>query len=277
MEKKNVHIREKSNHNLFNTIGFIGGGRITRIILGGFKNSGRINECNCTVSDKQPEVLENLKKQYKEITITDDNKQSALSDIVFLAVHPPAIEEVANEVKYCLPQDKILISLAPRFTIARLSGLLNGFNKIVRMIPNAPSIINSGYNPVHFSSVFTQTEKKELLEIFSILGESPEVEEEKLEAYAVLTAMGPTYFWFQLYELHCIAKSFGLSEKESEEGIIKTVCGAVKTIYKSGLSPSSVMDLIPVKPLGHQEENIRNIYNDCLKTVFKKLKGEKQC
>ncbi|MCM8764786.1 MAG: NAD(P)-binding domain-containing protein [Candidatus Omnitrophica bacterium] len=258
-----------------NTIGFIGGGRITRIILGGFKRSGRINEYKFTISDKQPEVLENLKKEYKEIIIADDNKQSASSDIVFLAVHPPVIEQVAEDIKFCLAQDRTLISLAPRFTIAGLSVLFNGFNRIVRMIPNAPSTINSGYNPVHFSPIFTQTEKEELLGIFSMLGECPEVEEEKLEAYAILTAMGPTYLWFQLYELHSIANSFGLSEKEIEEGIIKMVCGAVKTMYKSGLSPSSVMDLIPVKPLGQQEENIKNIYRDCLKAVFKKLRGDK--
>lgn len=255
-------------------IGFIGGGRITRIILGGFKNAGKINEYKYIISDIQPEILERLKKEYTDITITDNNKQCVLSDIVFLAVHPPVIEKFADEIKTCLTQDKVLISLAPKVTIAKLSEMLNGFNRIIRMIPNAPSIINNGYNPVCFSMVFTKTEKEELLNILNILGESPEVEEEKLEAYAILTAMGPTYLWFQLFELQDIVKSFGLYEKEIEEGIIKMVCGAVKMMYKSGLSPSSVMDLIPVKPLGEEEENVKNIYRKHLNNLFKKLKGK---
>ncbi|MCM8777759.1 MAG: NAD(P)-binding domain-containing protein [Candidatus Omnitrophica bacterium] len=256
-----------------NTIGFIGGGRITRIILGGFKNAGKINEYRYIISDIQPEVLERIKREYPEITITEDNKQPTSSDIIFLAVHPPVIEKVSDEIKTCLTQDKTLISLAPKVTIAKLSDMLNGFNRIVRMIPNAPSIVNSGYNPVHFSATFTQTEKKELLDILNILGENPEVEEEKLEAYAILTAMGPTYLWFQLYKLQDIVKSFGLSEKEIEEGIIKMIYGSIKTMYKSGLPPSSVMDLVPVKPLGEEEGNIKIIYERCLNNLFKKLKG----
>ncbi len=256
-----------------NTIGFIGGGRVTRIILGGFKNAGKINEYKFIISDIQPEVLERLKREYGEITITDNNKEVISSDIIFLAVHPPVVRKVAEEIETCLTKDKVLISLAPKITIAQLSEMLNHFNKIVRMIPNAPSIINSGYNPIHFSPAFTQTEKNELLSVLNILGETPEVEEEKLEAYAILTAMGPTYLWFQLYELQDIVRDFGLPEEEIEEGIIKMVCGAVKTMYKSGLPRTDVMDLVPVKPLGEEEENIKNIYRRCLNIIFKKLKG----
>ena len=181
--------------------------------------------------------MERIKREYSGVTITDNNKEVISSNIIFLAVHPPAIEKVAEEIKTSLTQDKILISLAPKVTIAKLLKMLNGFNRIVRMISNAPSIINRGYNPVHFSTSITQKEKIELLSILDILEESHEIEEEKLEEYAILTAMGPIYLWFQLFELHDIAKSFGLRDEEIEEGIIKMVYSAVKTIYKSGISP----------------------------------------
>ncbi|MCM8761870.1 MAG: hypothetical protein NC929_00935, partial [Candidatus Omnitrophica bacterium] len=111
------------------------------------------------------------------------------------------------------------------------------------------------------------TELKEKTEI------KLEVEEEKLEAYAILTTMGPTYLWFQLYKLQDIVKSFGLSETEIEEGILKMIYGSIQTMYKSGLPPSSVMDLVPVKPLGEEEGNIKIIYERCLNNLFKKLKG----
>ncbi len=78
------------------------------------------------------------------------------------------------------------------------------------MIPNAPSIINEGYNPVAFHPALAGTDKESLLALFKILGDCPEVDEEKLESYAILTAMGPTYLWFQLYELHSLGRQFGL-------------------------------------------------------------------
>jgi len=254
-------------------VGFIGGGRITRIILGGLKNAKKMVDYKCVVSDIQPDTLEKLKRDYPEIDITDDNRKSAESSIVFFAVHPPVIGKCTDEIKGFLKKEAVIISLAPKITIAKLSEMLGSFNRIVRMIPNAPSIINSGYNPVSFSNAFTVSEKQQLLNFLNILGESPEVEEEKLEAYAILTAMGPTYIWFQLYELHNIVNKFGLDDTEIEEGITKMIYGAVKTMYNSGLTPSSVMDLVPVKPLGEDEESIKNIYRTRLENLFKKLKG----
>ena len=103
-------------------------------------------------------------------------------------------------------------------TIDTLSARLGGFDRIVRMIPNAPSIINRGYNPMAFSAAFDEKEKKGLYDFFKVLGDCPEVEEEKLEAYAVLTAMGPTYFNFQLDELQKLGESFGLTQREVQKG-----------------------------------------------------------
>jgi pyrroline-5-carboxylate reductase len=38
------------------------------------------------------------------------------------------------------------------------------------------------------------------------------------------------------------------------------------------LSPIEVMDLIPVKPLGEEETNIRNMYRTKLQGLYGKLK-----
>lgn len=226
------------------------------------------------VSDPSLEILGQLQKKFPEIAIShNDNKQPALQDLVFLAVHPPALGGVLDQIKPYLKPDAILISLAPRFTIAKMSEALGGFARIMRTIPNAPSVINAGYNPVAFSPVLTETEKMGLLHMFSALGACPQVAEKKLEAYAILTAMGPTYLWFQLYALQDLGESFGLIRSEVADGIAAMAMGAVKTMYESGLSATEVMDLIPVKPLGEDETIITNIYRAKLITLFGKLTG----
>jgi pyrroline-5-carboxylate reductase len=48
--------------------------------------------------------------------------------------------------------------------------------------------------------------------------------------------------------------------------------GTLKIVKDSGLSPAEVMDLIPVKPLGGEEANIRNIYRTKLQGLYGKLK-----
>ena len=253
-------------------LGFIGGGRITRIILSGFNHAGNMPG-QIVVSDSNIDVLTSLKTSFPDIHIAhNDNQQPAQQDIVFIALHPPVMSEILGQIKTVLKPTAILVSLAPKLNIAKISEMLNGFNRIARMIPNAPSILNEGYNPVAFSPALSKTEKEELLLLLNILGKSPEVPEDNLEAYAILTAMGPTYLWFQLQELQNIAKSFGLTAPEIEDGITNMVIGTVKTFYGSGLIPEEVMDLVPVKPLKDEEDNIKYIYRTKLAALYNKLK-----
>jgi pyrroline-5-carboxylate reductase len=141
------------------------------------------------------------------------------------------------------------------------------------MIPNAPSIVNEGYNPVAFAPALPADAKAELQEFFSVWGKCPVVAEEKLEAYAILTAMGPTYLWFQLYELQNIAESFGLTQQEVETAMTEMALAAIKTMQGAGLSPTEVMDLVPSKPLSEEEAHIKQAYHTRLENMYQKLKS----
>jgi hypothetical protein len=82
----------------------------------------------------------------------------------------------------------------------------------------------------------------------------------------------PTYFGFQWKELGEIGQKIGLSEKESNDSINSTLIASLKLMFKSGLSPHEVMDLIPVKPIGEHEAQIAEIYNTKLIGLFEKIK-----
>lgn len=255
------------------SMGFIGGGRITRIFLEAL-NRKRMLPPTVVVSDTSGDVLQKLKDKFPKIqTAQGDNAKAAGQDLVFLALHPPAVGTGLAEIKAMLKPGAVLVSLSSRFTIQALSEGLGGFDRIVRMIPNAPSVVNEGYNPVAFGPGIGREEKTALSKLFKKLGDCPEVDEDKLEAYAVITAMGPTYLWFQLFELFALGTSFGLTEKQAWKGIKKMLKGAVETVDESGLTPEEVMDLVPVKPLGEDEAMIRNAYRTKLTGLYRKLKG----
>ena len=255
------------------TIGFIGGGRVVKIILGGLKQAGKMPR-QVVVSDIDTDVLRRQKTEFPEIvTAENDNREAAGQDIVFLAVHPQVIGDVLGAIRPYLNPDSFIISLAPRLTLARISEMTGGFQRVARMVPNAPSIINEGYNPVAFYEGTNERDRGELIGMLRVLGECVEVSEEKLEACAILFAMGPTYLWFQLYELHDIGRSFGLTDRDISDGLSKMVVGAVKTMYESGMPPEEVMDLVAVKPLKEHEESIRDIYRMNLEAIYMRLKG----
>ncbi|MFZ1977126.1 MAG: NAD(P)-binding domain-containing protein [Bacteroidota bacterium] len=255
------------------SIGFIGGGRVAKIILQGWKKAGKV-PAHIVVTDIDAQVLGNLQSEFHNIeTAVNNSKLSASSDIVFIGLHPPVLGGILQEIKPVVKPSTIVVSLAPKISIAKLSEDLGDIKNIARVIPNAPSIVNKGYNPAAFFPEISAGAKQTVLELFRPLGDTPEVAEELLEAYAIFTAMGPTYLWFQLYELQALIMSFGLSANAIQDGLTKMLDGAVQTIFESGLSPAEVMNLIPLKPLAEEETVIKGFYQNRLTALYKKLKS----
>jgi len=255
------------------SFGFIGGGRVTYFLLKPLARKNALPE-KVIVADPDEAVRKRIQGISAErIHCGSNNKQAAQADVVFLAVHPPLIKEVLAEIQDELSNETIFISLAPVIPIEKLSVLLGGFKRIVRMIPNAPSIIHQGYNPVVYSDEIDATIKETLLNNFNHWGVTTEVKEATLEAYAIVTAMGPTYFWPQWIKLQELGRQFGITKTELSKAIPMMLNGAVNILYQPELSSQEVMDLIPIYPLEDEEHTINDIFQEKLTALYNKLTG----
>lgn len=252
------------------SVGFIGGGRVARIVLEGWRRAdalpGRI-----VVSDPSAEAIEGLRARFPGVE-AGDNCLAAEQDVVLVGLHPPVMAAVAAEIRASLRPGAVVVSLAPKVTIERLAGLLGGFDRIARVIPNAPSYVGAGFNPVAFGPALSAADRAGMLALLAPLGECPVVAEPTLEAYAITAAMGPTYLWFQLYELMDLACSFGLDETAAAAAVDRMVRGALDTMRDAALSPAEVMDLVPVHPLSEDEPAILEAYRTKLGAVAARLR-----
>lgn len=251
-------------------LGFIGGGRITRIFLKALNNKSVKFE-SIVVYEPDARVSGFLKDQFPDIELADNPERPGKQDLVILAVHPPVMMEALNAIKPAVHEGTMVLSLAPKITLEKMASLLPT-RKIVRMIPNATSIINMGYNPVSFHDFFPSEEKNQLMDIFRVLGETFEVKECKLEGYAIVSAMLPTYFWFQWLKMEDIAIKTGLERIEAKNAIKMTMKRSLDLLYDSGLTNDEVIDLIPVKPLKDREEEINTIFDSSLNALFDKIR-----
>jgi len=254
------------------SVGFVGGGRVVRIVLAGWRRAGWPLS-NVVVSDSDAGVLNRLRADFPSLAVTADNHQAAKQGIVLFALHPPAFPAVLAEISESLPADGLLVSLAPRWTMRALAGALGGFNRLARVIPNAPSIVNRGYNPVSFSQHLLPQDRARVVSLFAPLGSCPEVAEDTLEAYAIVAAMGPTYLWYQLYHLIDLGCEFGLTREAAAQAVVAMLEGAAGTMAEAGMTPEGVMDLIPVKPLAPIEQTVKEAYSHTLGALHQKLKS----
>jgi pyrroline-5-carboxylate reductase len=255
-----------------NTLGFIGGGRITRILLNGFKNAS-VSFGKISVYETNEIVRNALKTDYPQIeTSGTDSSMAASSDWVFIALHPPVLIETLNAMKNSVKKDALLISLAPKITIDKIKTVLTDARNIARMNPNAGTYVNKGFNPVCFSEDADARVVQEFLRTFEKLGKVPVAHENQIEAYAMISAMGHTYFWYQLQQLKELGISFGLSESEVNETIAAMSQGTIETLFNSGLSYDKVVDLVPVKPMAEYENTIKEYYRTSLNSLYNKIK-----
>lgn len=254
------------------TLAFIGGGRITRIFLRAFKNKS-IQFNRIYVYDINQDNLNKLKSEFPQIEISNEHLTTcADSDVLFIALHPPVFMETLSNLKGKIKDNTLVVSLAPKITLEQMSQALDGFKNVARMNPSASTVINKGVNPVAFDKMCSESLKQGFIKIFGQMGYTQEIDESKIEAYAVISAMGHTYFFFQLNKLKALATSFGMDEGEAQIAIAKMLAGTSDTLFNSGLSYNEVSDLVPVRPLAEVEETIKGFYDQYLNAIYNKIK-----
>jgi len=254
------------------TLGFIGGGRITRILLHGFKNAD-VSFDGIFVFETNEAVLNALKSDFPHIQDSGtDRALAASADCVFIALHPPVLMEALNSIRNFINKNALVLSLAPKITLDKIQAILPDIPNIARMNPNAGTYVNKGYNPVCFAENTNGAIMDDFIEVFKKLGQVPVVPESLMEAYAMVSAMGHTYFWFQLQQLKELGQSYGLSGKEAIEAISVMLSGTTETLFRSGLDYEEVIDLVPVKPLAEYEGRIKEFYQSSLNGIYQKIK-----
>lgn len=114
----------------------------------------------------------------------DSNRACAeQSRYIILAVKPQFYDGVLKEIRPVLDDSRIIISLAPSYTIADLKQSLGASARIIRAMPNTPAMVGEGMTGLSWSEdVFSDTERQELMQFFSSFGKTETVPENLMDA-----------------------------------------------------------------------------------------------
>jgi pyrroline-5-carboxylate reductase len=254
------------------SIGFVGAGRVARILLGGWVRAG-VLPADVRVTDPDAAAVDRLVDAVPTARVAELSDVAA-ADVVLVGVHPPAMIETLTALAGVLAPDTVVVSLAPVARLPKIAAVLGADRQVARVIPNAPSLVGKGFNPVAFGEGATSATRELVLGLLAPLGQAPEVADDDLEAYAILTAMGPTYLWAQLYALTDVAVQAGLDPAAVATGLRAMVSGALATMTDAGLTPEQTQDLIPSKPLAEPVGAMSAAYGAILPGLHAKLSGK---
>jgi len=250
------------------TVGFIGSGRVTAFMLEGFAHAG--SRVRAILADIDP-ALSAKRASLAPFAVDagTDFARAANCDIVFLALHFPAFADASAAISGHLKPGAIVVSLAPKGDMRTISGMLKT-DRIARFLPNAPSSIGTGYNPVAYADALGDADRAALSALFSAFGETRAIAERDFAAFAVLCAMGPTYLWPILDEMRQLGIGFGLTAGDARDLVAYMAEGAA-SLMLSGKSHAELMDMVPLKPMAANEGTIRDLFRKDLGAMHAKL------
>ena len=221
------------------TIAFIGGGHITRIIVENLTRSGKTDGSRLFVSEPDAEKLDRLQKDFTVQKVKSNAEAINAAEFIFCNVLPQVVASVIDELKtHKIPEDKTIISLAAGIPMASYSALGDRL-PVVRALPNPPSQIGQAIVALAFNPHVTETQKDDVIELFSSLGKYVVLSEDKINAVTALSSPVTTHLFFQA--IIDAAVRLGIDRETSTTIACQTITGSMELWKSRQVSPCDLI------------------------------------
>jgi pyrroline-5-carboxylate reductase len=237
-------MRENSLHDKHFAV--IGIGNIGRILIGRLQASG-VPARQIVVCDTVPERSAAAAAIFgvKAAATTDDLTHEA--DVILLAVPPKAALDVLQRMSGQLRADQIVISFAAAVPLAKLEELTPDRVMVARVMPNAPSMLGQGMNPVVYSRT-APSEARALVEsLLASLGQTIEVRDDQMNWCVGLSGAAMRSLLPVLEGMTQAGFEAGLPPDEACQVAAQVMMGTAALVLQSGLSFEHIKGLTPME------------------------------
>ena len=217
---------------------FIGGGNMAQALIGGLLSRG-LPTTRITVSDPVEQIRHILEE--KGIQTTTDNVDAIKNaDVVVLAVKPQVLATVLQPLKGLL-SDKLVISIIAGAEIQTISDLIGGSQRIVRVMPNTPALVQTGAHGIYASEAVGKQDRELTSQILAATGLTIWLDNEaQIDAVTAVSGSGPAYFFYLMESMIRAGKNLGLEEKVATALTLQTALGAAQMAITSSNSPAEL-------------------------------------
>ena len=225
-------------------IGFIGCGNMAQAMISALVKSKLIESNQIIVSNRSKSILEKMNKEYG-ITIASNNIEVAEKcDIVFLAVKPNLYEMVMKEIKDSKTIDKIFVSIAPGKTMEFLETHLGTDAKILRTMPNTPSMVSEGMTAICPNQNINSEELELLVKLIESFGAVEIIEEKLFDAVVAVSGSSPAYVFMFIEAMADAAVIQGMPRAQAYRFAAQAVLGSAKMVLESKRHPGELKDMV---------------------------------
>ena len=249
-------------------IAFIGGGNMTRSLVGGLVAAGTPSR-TISVSEPQLELRNNLQKDF-DINVHADNLSAATGTrVIILAVKPQVLQQVVVPLGSLVAEHQpLLVSVAAGVTAASIERWIGGQPALVRVMPNTPALVGAGISALCANSKVSAGQRELAETIMSAVGQTVWVEDESLmDIVTAVSGSGPAYFFYVMQAINDAAVSGGLDAETARLLTLETALGAARLALESAEDPGTLQKRV-TSPGGTTEAAINVLDSSGVSKAF---------
>lgn len=237
-------------------LGFIGTGNMAGAIMGGIIKNEIFRPEEIIGADISAAGRGKVSELYG-IHTTDDNKKAAAeSEVLVLSVKPQYYAEAIAEIRDCIPENQVIITIAPGKTLAWLEEQFGKPVKIVRTMPNTPALVGEGMTAACVNQYVTEEEKEYALKILRSFGKVELVPESMIDAVVAVSGSSPAYVFMFIEAMADAAVAEGMPRPMAYQFAAQAVYGSAKMVLETGKHPGELKDMV-CSPAGTTIEAVR--------------------
>jgi pyrroline-5-carboxylate reductase len=206
-------------------ISFIGGGKITEILIANMTARAVVDPALITVSNPGKARLEDLQKRFGVNKASSNGDAAASGDIIFVCVRSEIASAVAEELGGMDFSGKTVVTISAGVPMKLYREKLKNAS-VVRVMPNPPSKIGYGAIAVSFDDRIDGKAREDVMEIFSSMGKCFVLPEEKINILTSITCPAPVFAFCSAIIQSSVL--LGIDHATSEDLVFHTIQGCLK-------------------------------------------------
>ncbi|MHB8880786.1 MAG: pyrroline-5-carboxylate reductase [Thermodesulfovibrionales bacterium] len=231
--------------------GFIGGGNMSGALIKGMSEVGMKD---IMVSEPGQERRQFLERTYGVRTTASNTELVAACDIIILAVKPQIMEPVLQEIAGLVDSSKTVVSIAAGITLTYLGSRLRT-DKLVRVMPNTPAIVQEGMSVISLCDCFSGKEIDTVRSIFMSVGRVLTLPERLMNAVTAVSGSGPAFVALFAEAMRDAGVALGLRQEDAAELAVQTILGTAR-LLDTGMAPEALRKMV-TSPGGTTEAGLR--------------------
>ena len=221
-------------------IGFIGAGNIASAIIEGIIKDEFVKKENIKVYDVSEKVRENyIKKGFEAVKTLEELLKS---DIIFLTVKPQFYTDVLEKMSDV--KDKIIVTVAPGITIAKVKSYLDSSNKVIRTMPNTPLMVGEGMTVIANEENCDSQKLDFVISLFEKSGKVIKIKEELIDSAVGVFSSSPAYVYMFIEALADGGVFNGIDRNTALTLAAQAVYGSAKMVLETGMHPAELKDMV---------------------------------